>query len=340
MILGKPVVTDGGKIVLSENTVLTDSVIRRLSEWGFTTLYIKQPSQEEPRIENEMSMVSEKRHFLRKHAEIVTVLKDAFEKTRYFKEVPLANMKEMAQALDSLVNSVGVISHLEAIRSIDDYVFRHSVNVGIMVGVIGKWIGMKGSPLKELVLAGLLHDIGKTQVPLEILNKGSELTEAEIEIMQEHSTLGFEMVKQTKQLSQESLLGIWQHHERMDGSGYPFGLPKSEIATYGRIIAVADMYDAMTSRNNYHQAMTPFQVIEVVSSDMFTKLDPEITIVFLENLKDSLIGYFVRLSDGTEAKVIYIDKRRTSAPVVQVAGGQYIDLAKRPELRIVEVLST
>jgi len=206
--------------------------------------------------------------------------------------------------------------------------------------VLGKWLGIKGPALREVVLAGLLHDIGKTQIPLEILNKAGRFTSVEREVMQEHATYGYELVKNTRQLSKDVLMGIWQHHERMDGEGYPFGLSNGEISTYARILAVADTYDAMTSNRVYQNAVTPFKVVEEVFSELFCKLDPAISMTFLENLKDSLIGYIVRLSDGNEARVIYLDKVRPAQPVVKVANGLYIDLEKRRDLSIVEVISS
>jgi putative nucleotidyltransferase with HDIG domain len=339
MILGRPLVSEKGKIILSENTVLTAIMIQRLAEWGFNSLHIKEPTVEDA--DNTLSLIAEQRIFSHKHAEIVKLLKDAFERARYFKEVPLAQMNELAdQSIDVMLRSTGVISHLKSIRSTDDYTFRHSVNVGIIAGVLGKWMGIKGQPLREVVMSGLVHDIGKTQIPLEILNKPGKLNNDERDVMQEHTTLGLELVKNTKELSQDVMLGVWQHHERLDGGGYPFGLSGSEISTSARIVAIADMYDAMTSNRVYQKAVTPFKVVEELFGEMFNRIDPQISLTFMDNLKDSLIGYIVRLSDGSEARVIYLDKSRLSQPVVKVGDGQYIDLGKRKDISIVEVIST
>lgn len=339
MILGRPVVSEKGKIVLSENIILTEIMIQRLTEWGFNSLHIKEPTVEST--DNVMSLVSEQRHFSQKHSEIVKVLKDSFERARYFKEVPLAQMTELAdQSIDVMYKTTGVINHLKSIRSTDDYTFRHSVNVGIIAGVLGKWMGLKGTELREVVMSGLVHDIGKTQVPLDILNKPGKLTRDEQDVMQEHATMGLELIKNTKQYPQPVLLGVWQHHERLDGGGYPFGLSGNEISVNARIVAIADMYDAMTSNRVYQKAVTPFKVVEELFDEMFNKVDPTMSLIFLDNIKDSLIGYMVRLSDGSEARVIYLDKNRLSQPVVKVADGQYIDLGKRKDISIVEVLST
>jgi putative nucleotidyltransferase with HDIG domain len=339
MILGRPVVSDAGKVILSENTVLTNASIKRLMQWGVSEVFVKEPVLETS--DNVISVISEQQDYSEKHQEIVRALRVAFERTRYFKEVPLAQMNELAnQSVESMINSSGVLSHLKSIRRTDDYTFRHCVNVGIISGVLGKWLGIQGPMLKELVLGGLLHDIGKTQIPLAILNKPAKLTPEEMDIMQEHSTLGYELVKKTNALPQSILLGVWQHHERLDGTGYPFGLTGEEISPFARIIAIADVYDAMTTDRVYHKAATPFKVIEEVFSEMFDKLDPVISMTFLNNLRDSLIGYVVRLSDGSEARVIYMDKSRMTKPIVKVADGRYLDLEKRLDLGITEVIAT
>ncbi|MBP2654129.1 MAG: rpfG 14 [Firmicutes bacterium] len=337
MILGRPVFSDDGAILLSENTVLAEGMIERLVAAGFNTLYIKEPAVEET--DNVLSLLSEQQVFSKTHSELLQVLKEAFDKTRYFKEVPLAKMQEIAdRSIESMVKATGVISHLGMIRNTDDYTFRHSVNVGIIAGVLGKWLGYTGDKLRELVLCGLLHDIGKTQIPLEILNKPGSLTAEEMDIMEGHAILGFELVKKTD-LSQDVLIGILQHHERLDGRGYPFQLVGSEVAHYARIVAVADIYDAMTNDRIYHRAKTPFKAIEEVFSGMFGKLDPDIALTFLDHLKDSLVGYIVRLSDGSDARVIYLDNTRLARPVVKLSDGKYIDLEVRRDLVIAEVLA-
>ena len=339
MILARPVLSQSSHILVSENAVLNEQIIRLLESWDIKDVHVK-----EPRLSKDdylLSLLSEQRTFSEHHAEILNVLKTAFEKTRYFKEVPLAQITQLAdQTVESLINSTGVISHLSMIQAVDDYTFRHSVNVSIIAGIIGKWLGYTGSTLKELVLTGLLHDIGKTQIPLEILNKPASLTPEEMDVMQNHPALGFELIKGAN-LPREVVLGVLQHHEKLDGSGYPFGLIDSDINTYARIVAVADIYDAMTSDRVYRKALTPFNVLaDVFPEEMFSKLDPTITVPFISHVKDSLIGYVIRLSDGSQARVIYFDKDRLLHPVVKLASGEFVDLEKRRDLTVVEVIAT
>ncbi len=339
MILARPVVSDDMSILLNENTVLTDSMLTLLKTWGLQSLYIKEIVRESGR--NVYGFVSERETFAQKYTDIISTLKDVFAKTRYFKEVPLDQIQELAdQTIESLVNATGVISHLASIRAADDYTFRHSLNVGVIAGLLGKWLKVRGKVMREIVLAGLLHDIGKTQVPLQILNKPGPLSADEMAVIKEHPTRGYKLIEETDRIPQSVKLCVLQHHERLDGSGYPAALKDRDIADYARIIAVADTYDAMTSQRVYRSALTPFSVVAEVFGEMFARLDPAVALPFVSHVRDSLIGFMVRLSDGTEARVVYLDKERPVQPVVKLAGGDYIDLEKRRDLTILEVIAS
>jgi HD-GYP domain-containing protein (c-di-GMP phosphodiesterase class II) len=339
MILARPVLSHTDNVLINENTVLNEQLLNLLLTWGIQNIGVKEPLMVPE--DNIFSLVSEEQLFCDNHSLIVKDLRDAFEHTRYFKEAPLAKMNELAdQAVETLINSSGVISHLFSIRTTDDYTFRHSVNVGIIAGIIGKWLDIKGRELRNLVLTGLLHDIGKTQIPLEILNKPGPLTPDELAVMQDHPSLGFELIKAAAtKLPEPVVLGVWQHHERMDGHGYPFSVPGNEVSRFARIIAVADVYDAMTSDRVYRKAVTPFNVVAEVFGSTFSVFDPAVAVPFINRVKDSLIGYIVRLSDGNQARVIYLDRDRPAQPVVRLADGRYIDLEKNRELTIVEVVA-
>jgi putative nucleotidyltransferase with HDIG domain len=339
MILARPVVSDDMSILLNENTVLTDSMLALLKTWNIQSLYIKEIIRESGH--NVYGFVSEREAFAKKYTDIIRTLKDAFEKTRYFKEVPLGQIQELAdQTIESLVDASGVISHLASVRATDDYTFRHSLNVGVIAGLLGKWLKVRGKVLREIVLAGLLHDIGKTQIPLQILNKPGQLSAEEMAVIKEHPTRGYNLIEDTDRIPQSVKLCVLQHHERLDGSGYPAALKDRDIADYARIIAVADMYDAMTSQRVYRGALTPFSVVAEVFGEMFARLDPAVALPFVSHVRDSLVGFMVRLSDGTEARVVYLDKDRPAQPVVKLAGGDYIDLEKRKDLTIIEVIAS
>jgi putative nucleotidyltransferase with HDIG domain len=339
MILARPVVSDDMSILLNENSVLTESMLTLLKTWSIQSVYIKEIIREGG--SHLHSFVSEREAFAGKYADIIRTLRDVFVKTRYLKQVPLAEIDELAdQTIESLVKTTGVISHLAYLKPADDYILRHSLNVGVLAGLLGKWLKAKDKMLREIVLAGLLHDIGKTQIPLNILNKPGALSPEERAVIEEHPARGYKLLEDADRIPQSVKLSVFQHHERLDGSGYPLGLAGRDIADYARIIAIADIYDAMSSQRVYSGPLNPFGVVAEVFGEMFTGLDPAVALPFVSNVRDSLIGFIVRLSDGSEARVVYLDRERPAQPVVKLAGGDYIDLERRKDLTILEVVAS
>lgn len=221
--------------------------------------------------------------WLRLQQETIELVAAAFETLCFYKETPIAECKELVgQYTELMLDVSGVANHLSELRAYNEYTFRHSLNVAIISGLIGKWLGYTGRMLKDLILTGLLHDIGKTLVPLAIINTPGKITAKQMDVVKQHSCHGYELVKKLKHISGEVKFGILQHHERLDGSGYPFGLDKNKITPFARIIAIADMYDAMTHARVYRPKMSPVVAMETLIGDMHhNKLDSDICKVFL-----------------------------------------------------------
>ncbi|WP_371368767.1 hypothetical protein SRRS_22120 [Sporomusa rhizae] len=340
MEVGRMVLTQDDKVILSDGTLLSESMIEGLKFWKINTVFIKeQIFTEEPEIDFSIPETALQKKFYADYDNTVNILKDSFSNTRFFKEVPLVTLRELANnSIEPLINSNGVINHIHMVRRQDDYTFHHSVNVAVICGVLGKWLGYSGTELKELILAGLLHDVGKTQIPLEILNKPGKLKPEEMEIMRLHTTRGYQLVRDASNIPSGVLYGILQHHERADGTGYPLGVTSDQIHKYAKIIAIADIYDAMTSDRVYHRKATPFAVVEMIVEEMFNKLDPEIGSVFLNNVRDYFVGNIVELSDGRQAEVIYLGQFMASRPIVVTEDREYIDLERNKDLSIVSLV--
>ncbi|WP_170233210.1 HD-GYP domain-containing protein [Sporomusa termitida] len=338
MELGRLVLTHDDKVMLSEGTILSESMIAGLKFWDISTVFIKECS---PAMGIDLSIPETvlQKKFYADYDHTVNLLKNSFAKLRFFTEVPLATLCELVNnSIDPLINATGVINHMHMVRRQDDYTFHHSVNVAVICGVLGKWLGYAGQELQDLVLAGLLHDVGKTQIPLEILNKPGKLTPEEMEIMHLHTIRGYQLLRNTPNAPQGVIYGVLQHHERFDGSGYPLTVSGDKIHKFARIIAIADIYDAMTSDRVYHRKISPFAVVEVIVDEMFNKLDPAIGTVFLNNVRDYFVGNIVELSDGRQAEVIYLGQFMASRPVVVTEDQEYIDLERNKSLSIVNVI--
>lgn len=148
-----------------------------------------------------------------------------------------------------------VVNYMHLVKPLDDYTYSHSLNVSLMAIIIGKWMGLNEKQLDEIAIAGLLHDLGKTKVSQELLSKPGKLTPAEFNEVKKHTILGFMMVEKAMNISTDIKYAILMHHEKIDGTGYPTGATESQIPLYARIIAVADIYDAMTSNRTYRDKL-------------------------------------------------------------------------------------
>ncbi len=344
MEIGKIVLTDNGLIALGEGTILTATLIEKLKVWGVSFVDILEvtvdTAQEKPVAVNpDISVSSGGKAIIKEYRGVTKEIKKIFEVTRLARGIPLPLFRDVAvEAVEPLVNTIGVINQLQMVKQADDYLFQHSINVAVISAIIAKWLGYTIIEQREMILCGLLHDVGKTQVSADILKKAGKLSDGELQAARLHTVYGYQMAKDRKDLDLGISLGILQHHERTDGSGYPFGISGEKIHPYAKIIAVADIYDAMTSDRAYNSKATPFMVAETLVEEMYGRLDPTICAIFLNNLRDYFIGNTVELNDGREAEVVYIGQYIGARPVIRTKDGVFIDLEKNKDIAITRLV--
>lgn len=325
MVLYSPVVSENGTVILAEGATITAENLRRLIQLGidFIDIAIETTS-------------GAQENFELLYQETLFRVKSFFSTISYFNEVPLKQMAELVDTMiDPMIDTPGAMHHLVNIPP-DDYLFQHSLSVATVSGILGKWMGNKGDKLKQIILAGLLHDIGQTKVPEFILNKPDKLTSEEMEIIKKHPIDGYRILAKTPDVSQDVLLGVLLHHERTDGTGYPMGYSNDKIPEIAKIIAVADIYHAMTSDTVFRNKLTPFDVVYEINKEMYSKLDPNICLTFLNNLNDYLVGKQVILSDGRKATVITPGSLNSARSVIMVDDNEIIDLARHDDLSIID----
>lgn len=328
MKLGKDVISIEKNFLLAEGTIITRAHIEHLRNLKLGFVYI----MDVPADRSGQDLYA----FEKKYEQVMVSVKLAFEHVRLFNEVPLMQMRELVDfSINPVLETVGILEYLHKIQKQDCYTYRHSLNVAIISGIIGKWCKYQGRELSDLILAGLLHDIGKVQVPLHILNKPGRLTAKEMAEIRKHPDYGYKLVERLN-LSQNIKTAILQHHERNDGSGYPKGRKAAEICDYAGIIAVADVYDAMTTNRVYRQKQTPLLAAEVILEQMYGQLNPYICNTFLSYLKDACIGASVRLSDGQTAQIMHIDPQTICRPIVRTSDGDLIDLEINRKIDLLE----
>ena len=238
---------------------------------------------------------------------------------------------------ESILNDDLFTRKIWQIHAYDDYTFDHSVRVSMISGLLAKWCGLNDLQIKDAALAGLLHDIGKCNIPDQILNKPSTLTLEEFKVMKTHAILGYILIKDIPNISYDVLLGVMQHHERVDGTGYPNGIKGNEINYLAKIVAIADVYCAMTQDRVYKGSMHPFEAMSFILEKCHSSLDFSISKTFLGNVAHFYIGHKVELNNQQQGEIIMTYKDDPSRPLVRV-GENYFDLRRHMDLEIVTML--
>lgn len=357
MVTAIPVRTKRGQLIINPNVELTRTLISRLEFYGIASVQITENKQVATPMETPKdpayfpakspvsapSPVSDASYsqklksspeFQRFQVDFTLRsqdLKNCFD--AYLSDGGTVNKEELLSKTISLVSpkqtTLDVFDMLHNMRQVNDSTYAHSLNVAIISRIIGKWLHFSNEELDTLTLAGLLHDIGKTKIPDEVLNKDGKLTDEEFQMIRNHPKYGYDILK-SQPLNSHIKKAALMHHERCDGSGYPMGLTMEEIDDYALIIAIADVYDAMTVARSYRAPLCPFEVIAEFEKDGLQKYKPKYILTFLENIANAYQNNRVMLSDGTSARIVLLNHRRLSKPLVQLDDGACIDLEKSP----------
>ena len=213
-----------------------------------------------------------------------------------------------------------IIRSINRIRTVDEYLHTHSLNVAYLNGLMGKWMEFDSVRQSELVEVGLLHDMGKLKVDQNILNKPAKLTPEEFEEIKRHPTLSFETLVKSGVTNQNILDGVLQHHEKVNGRGYPKGIDTKEICEYARITAISDIYDAMVTKRVYKDPHSPFVILNEFATEGYSELDIKYVNIFIECMIDELRGKKIIMNDGREGTILLVRPRSLLYPIVDVDG--------------------
>lgn len=238
----------------------------------------------------------------------------------------------VAELANNIVENLDASMWLTQLKSRDEYTAIHSLNVCVLSLTFGRSLGLSIHELEELGLGALLHDIGKMQVPLEILNKPGRLTTEEFEIMKSHPAKGYEMLLQDKTLSPEVLNIVRSHHERLNGQGYPDKLADTNISYFTRIVTIVDVYDAVTSDRVYHDGMTPHEALKKLYEWMPDNFDTELMQAFIKTIGIYPVGSVVELKTGHIGIVVRLNETHRLKPVVMLVLNRHKEYYPRRKL--------
>jgi HD-GYP domain-containing protein (c-di-GMP phosphodiesterase class II) len=232
-----------------------------------------------------------------------------------------------------LQSASSVIKNIVLYGSGSDTIYRHGVNVTALSTILGKWVGLNGAQLNLLTYAAILHDFGKIKVDKRILDKPGALTTKEFNEIKAHPTIGYNYIKEIPFLDKAVSYGVLMHHERTDGSGYPLGLKEDKIHQFAKIIAIADVFDAVNSNRVYKKSKGPFEALEIIKKESLGKLDYEYCNIFLNHVVNYYMGENVMLNTKKICKIIQVDVNNLARPFLLDDTG-FIDLKQRKDLVI------
>ncbi|MBR3514895.1 MAG: HD-GYP domain-containing protein [Lachnospiraceae bacterium] len=234
-------------------------------------------------------------------------------------------------------STFGVFDMLHNMRDFDDLTFAHSMNVAMICNVFARWLRFSEEDVKTATACGMMHDIGKLKIDDAIIKKPGKLTAEEFRAIQSHPVEGYRIL-QPQNIDMHIKLSALEHHEKCDGSGYPMKLTGDKIDSFAKIVAIADIYDAMTANRVYREGMCPFRVIETFEEEGFHKYEVAYIMKFLENVVNTYIDNRVMLNDGRIGTVRWINKQRLSKPMLEMTDGTFLELGKERGLRIDKIL--
>jgi putative nucleotidyltransferase with HDIG domain len=278
--------------------------------------------------------------FKRKYQNSVNSVKVIINDLAAGKGLDNEKINEISSSLyENMCSNVAVTECLNKIKIVDEYTYSHCINVSLYSMLIGKWLELPESEIKFLMNAGILHDVGKSKIPIVILNKKGPLTQEEYEIIKKHPLFGFEIIKNYTGINKKVKEAVLMHHEKENGTGYPFGIKSESISNFAKIISIADAFDAITSERVYKKRQTPFDTFREFERIGIGEgyYDPGILLKFIHNISQYYVGSRVMISTGKCGEIVYVPPHNISSPVVKV-DGSFIDLSAQRDMKIIEML--
>ena len=276
-----------------------------------------------------------------KYNETVQQFKKEFAKWKAGSRPDIAKVRSFLMPLfEAFIEQKRVITDLNDFSDSKDYIYHHSIMVGILASAISVQMGHPKGQMLQLGLAGALADCGMAKIDSSITEKAAFLTEREFNEVKKHTIYSYQMVQDTPLLRNEMKLAILQHHERLDGSGYPRGDKMGRISVFSQIVSVSDVFHAMTSERIYRSKESPFKVIELIKEEEFGKFDIRVVQALHDLVGNLSIGTKVQLTNGYIGEIVFLHRDARLRPTVKIIEDNTIlDLTKNRHVAVEKVLN-
>ncbi|MCH5273080.1 MAG: HD-GYP domain-containing protein [Lachnospiraceae bacterium] len=341
MVIDQAIINRAGRVLIARKAVLDEYMIESLKKMGVPGIYIRE-GEEEPEDEEKAPQVpkaiQEKYEKVKVEDPAKVKLSDSVRKRVaeglkfLYQEVDSESFTDTIKTVTGdLVKAIddnsAIAVDISALKVSDEYTFKHSVDVAAMSMIVAKRYGFTDKQVYEIGISGLLHDIGKSQIPNELLNKAGRLTDEEFALMKQHSVFGYRILMPKEELSNDIKMGVLQHHEKINGRGYPLGVDMKQLNLFARVISISDIYDALVTERPYKKPFSPRDAVEMIMS-MTSELDIDVMRCFMESVILYPVGTDVALSNGETARVIENSPLSMLRPkVMGLTTGRIYDLA-------------
>lgn len=333
MRLAREVASQQGVLLIASGTEINQMTLNRLKSLEVEYVYIHE--------ETNATEVIDYKKLKIKHSNLIQKLKYAFRTLKYGQKTFIDGLDDnVSQLIEELMKTNNLLACLKMIDKKNPDLFVHSVNVAVISILIGKWLNLSDEELQRIAYGALFHDIGMTKLPdsltEKIFYKGYRLDRREQMEMKKHTLYGYQVLSEVYGLAKEVPLIALQHHERMDGSGYPVKIEGAAIHPFARIVAIANQYENLLAGRD-GRAYNYFEALDCIMDARFSKLDPALSILFVKNMVNFYIGNRISLSNGKVGEVIYIHNSLPTRPVVRTKD-DFIDLTKNMDIEILDVV--
>lgn len=327
--------------LLNRGTVLDSALIERMQRAGVDAVWISadhetgDPGSGNYQVPENPSM---SKAAMRVYNGLVRQLEEIRNKALTVADFDMYYVNKLIEkTVGQVLNRYRLYTEIVRLRKKSPSVLEHMADVCLISAATGKIIGMSQHDIRILATAALLHDIGKFFIPDSILNKPGRLSESDQFLVMKHTIMGHDLLTGIKGVNRHIITVAAQHHERMDGSGYPYGLSGKHIHKFSRIVGIVDIYTELVSIRPSVQKLASYEVAEMIGAQAGNKLDKKITEIFLEGIVAYPLQSIVRLNTGEVGKVVHQNRAFPMRPVVKVDAAQ-IDLSKTPTVFVEDLI--
>ncbi|HVJ49943.1 HD-GYP domain-containing protein [Desulfitobacterium sp.] len=333
-VLGRTIYTNDGRVLLGRGIALTPSFIKRLSKLGITIVYVDDEETKDVVIED---VISEEHR-----REAMSSLEYSGQAVQLGKDFDGFKVKKAVNnIIEDILFQKEIFISLTDMRSYDNQVFAHSVSVCVLATVLGKALGLDQNNLEALAIGALFHDIGTVKLPKTLLSKREVFTPKEARLYETHTSEGFDILRSKRELNLLSAHIAFQHHERMDGSGYPRKLESDGIHQLAQIVGIADFYDNLVNDGPGHSRILPHVACEILMGCSDKLFSHDLVVTFLKHIAAYPTGCTVKLNTGEIGIVVDQNKSLPMRPIVRVLlAGQDLNQVKAKEYDLVKERTT